>query len=75
MVTFHYAGTLIKVTDKELVLRDAIWVADSGIFSEALEDESKVSELEPFCSDLTLSRGALVDACQPKWVSTAKSRR
>jgi hypothetical protein len=37
-VTHHYTGKLIKVTPKELVLKDAAWIADDGRFMNALKD-------------------------------------
>lgn len=62
-VTMHYTGHLTRVTDGELVLTDAAWVADSGRFSEALST-GKLNEVEPFpAGEVIVSRAAVVDVC------------
>lgn len=61
-VTMHHVGKLVKVTDKELLLEGASWVADSGRFNNALLT-GKFSEVEPFVSKTVIvGRGALIDA-------------
>jgi hypothetical protein len=62
-VTYHLLGRLVKVTDKELVLVDASWVASSGRFSEALVT-GQVSENEPFPDNepVIIGRGSITDA-------------
>lgn len=61
-VTMHLVGKLTKVTDKELVLEDASWIADSGRFHNALKT-GQFAEVEPFVSKETIvGRGALIDA-------------
>ena len=46
-VTMNYTGKLVAVTEKELVLEDVAWIADSGRFNEALKS-GKLNEVEPF---------------------------
>ena len=43
-----YKGKLERITDKELVLKDASWVSESERFSEYAADSSNVKEEEPF---------------------------
>lgn len=61
-VTMHYTGQLDAVTDKELKLSNAAWVADTGRFAQALE-EGKLKDVEVFPRDgsVIVGRGALID--------------
>lgn len=63
-VTMHVTGTLTMVTDQELMLKDAAWIADSGRFNEALKDISKCKEVEPFKNPAILGRGSIIDATE-----------
>lgn len=65
-VTMIQLGKLIRVTEKELLLSDACWVADTGRFHEALES-GKLDEVEMFQRDVIVGRGAIVDATE--WLS------
>ena len=56
-------GKLKKVTDKELVLSEACWVADTGRFNEALE-KGTLKEVEMFQRDVIVSRGGIIDATE-----------
>lgn len=60
-VTHFQLGRLKAVTDSDLVLSEASWVADTGRFNEAIQKGS-ISENEPFHGDCIVSRGAIVDA-------------
>lgn len=60
-VTMHLVGKLIFINNKEIVLSDASWVADSGRFNDALKKGS-LNEVEPFIDDVIVNREALVDA-------------
>ena len=60
-VTMHVLGKLEKVTDKELLLSTASWVADSGRFNNFLVT-GVVDALEPFVNDVIVGRGAIIDA-------------
>ena len=63
-VTMIQTGRLVKVAEKELVLEDAAWVADTGKFSEALKSLN-FDEVEPFPDgQVIVGRGAIVDAVQ-----------
>jgi hypothetical protein len=62
-VTHHYTGTLIAVYDKELVLKDAAWIADDGRFHQAVTTGA-FNEVEPFAPGefVIIGRGAVLDA-------------
>lgn len=64
-VTHHYTGLLISVTDSDIVLTDAAWIADDGRFKQAIA-EGKFSEIEPYPDNLPvlINRGSLIDACE-----------
>ena len=63
-VTMIQTGKLVRVTQQELVLTDAAWIADTGRFSDALKS-GDFSEVEPFpTGDVIIGRGGLIDACQ-----------
>ena len=59
--TLYYCGTLSQVTDNELVLDEASWVADTGRFNEFMKG-SKPKELEPCCVPVIIGRGAIISA-------------
>jgi len=72
-VTMIQTGRLIKVTDKELVLEEAAWIADTGRFSDALVSLD-FSEVEPFPDGFVIiGRGAVIDAVEIK--STQRSKK
>lgn len=60
-VTMIQVGRLESVTDKELVLSSAAWVADTGRFYNALK-EGKLNEVEPFPNPVIIGRGSIIDA-------------
>lgn len=61
-VTFTLTGKIKSKTSQFLVLQDADWIADTGRFSEALENQDKFNEVEPFRNDAIVSKGSIVDA-------------
>lgn len=65
-VTMIQTGQLKEVKGNFLVLKDADWIADTGRFSEALNDQSKFNEVEPFKNDVIVSMGSIVDATEIK---------
>ena len=61
-VTMIDVGKLVEVTDKELVLENASWIADTGRWNVFLK-EGKFSESEPFPDGkVIVGRDALIDA-------------
>ncbi|NIQ20347.1 MAG: hypothetical protein GTN95_09255 [Gammaproteobacteria bacterium] len=62
-VTNYYIGKLVAVSEKEILLEKAVWVADTGRFTDALL-KGKLDEVELFHPDhpVIVGRGALVDA-------------
>ncbi len=62
-VTNYITGELIRVTPKELVLKNAAWIADSGRFMQFLKDGTP-KEVEPFPDgeEVIVGRGAIIDA-------------
>ena len=61
-VTMFDTGRLVAVTEHELVLEDAAWIADTGQFAQAVE-KAEFGEVEPFPSGrVIIGRGAVVDA-------------
>lgn len=63
-VTLIDTGRLVEVTEHELVLEDASWIADTGRFSDALKS-AQFNEVEPFPNGrVIIGRGAIVDAVQ-----------
>lgn len=64
-VTMAYTGKLISVTDTDLVLDEAAWIADTGRFAQFVENPAKnVSEVEPFPRPVIVFRGGLIDAVE-----------
>ena len=65
-VTHHLTGKLIRVTEKELVLQNAAWIADDGRFYQAIKD-GKLNEVEPFPDgEVIVGRGSLIDCVEWK---------
>lgn len=61
-VTMIDTGKLVRVTEHELVLTDAAWIADTGRFADAIE-KAEFSEVEPFPDgEVIIGRGAVIDA-------------
>ena len=60
-VTMHLIGKLEVINDHELLLKNAVWVADSGRFNYALKT-GELSEVEPFLNNVLLNRDCIVDA-------------
>jgi len=65
-VTMIDTGTLVAVTQYELVLTNAAWIADTGRFTQALE-KCEFNEVEPFPEGMVIvGRGAVIDAVKIK---------
>lgn len=64
-VTMIQTGRLVYLDDKELVLEDAAWIADTGRFSETIKS-GEFTEVEPFESEVIINRASIVDAAPYK---------
>ena len=63
-VTHIHVGKLVSVGEKELVLENASWVADTKRFHNMLKDGlNDQAEIEPFTMPVIVGRGAIID-CQ-----------
>jgi hypothetical protein len=60
-VTMYFTGRLVHLTDNELVLEEAAWIADTGRFADAMKSGS-FSEVEPYAGKVIVGRGSIVDA-------------
>lgn len=65
-VTMIDHGTLVGVTEHELVLQKAAWIPDTGRWWNFITKRSKPTEVEPFHPDnlVIIGRGSLIDATQ-----------
>jgi len=59
-VTMHYTGMVKAVSEKEILISDAAWIADSGRFHDALKNGT-LKEVEPYVTDVVISQGAILD--------------
>ena len=59
-VTMHFTGQITAITESDIVLKDAAWIADSGRFSHALST-GELNEVEPYPDGVIISRGGLID--------------
>ena len=62
-VTMHLIGNLKAINEKEMLLDNAVWVADSGRFHDALKT-GKLNEVEPFVNPVIVNRASVVDATE-----------
>lgn len=61
-VTMTNVGVLVKVTNNELVLKDAAWIPNTGRFADALKS-GNYDEVEPFPDgEVIIGRGSVIDA-------------
>ena len=62
-VTMIYTGFIVDVFDKELVLTNCHWIADTGRWNEFISD-MKTNEHESYGDrNVIIGRGAILDAC------------
>jgi hypothetical protein len=59
-VTNYYTGRIVEITEGEILLVDAAWIADTGRFSDALKT-GNLNEVEPYPNLVAVGRGAIVD--------------
>jgi hypothetical protein len=63
-VTYHIVGRYLKTIDGFAIFDKAVWVADSGRFSNALSDgfeNQDDSELEPFPHNVRINVSSITD--------------
>lgn len=60
-VTHIDIGVIKAVGDKELVLSDCSWIADTGRYHDAIKT-GKLNEVEPYTDDVIIGRGSIIDA-------------
>jgi len=58
-VTYHHIGKVKKISDKFVELEDAWWVANSGIFSNALKNGNLESKEK--VGDVSINIDSIVD--------------
>lgn len=66
-VTHAHVGTVVQVTEHEIVLMDASWIADTKRFSQFVHGNPQDGiEVEPFPRNkpVILNRGGLIDAVE-----------
>lgn len=72
-VTHHHTGRLVDVTNKELVLENAAWIADDGRLTDSLKDcEFKEVEMFPADSRVIIGRGSIIDAVEITSIPTSQ---
>lgn len=61
-VTSYYTGEVIEVTESEIVLVKAAWIADTGRFAQAMST-GEFSEVEPYPDghEVSVNRGSVTD--------------
>jgi len=62
-VTHYYTGRVAILTEEEVVLTDAAWIADTGRWHNALR-EGELIEVEPFVTPVSINRDAIVDVTE-----------
>lgn len=72
-VTHHHTGVVVAVTEQEIVLRDAAWIADDGRFTQSLATcDFKEVEMFPAGRDVIVGRATVIDAVQIDSLPTAQ---
>ena len=64
-VTYHLTGKVKAVKGNFLVLKEAAWIADSGRFSQAINDGT-LDEVEPVKVNVMLNLSSITDAFEWK---------
>jgi hypothetical protein len=61
-ITAHYTGRVIAVSEEEIELADAAWIASDGRFADLLKT-GEFDEVEPYPDDITprLFRSTFLD--------------
>jgi hypothetical protein len=59
-VTMHYTGRVVEVTDSDVVLEEAAWIADTGRYANCLTT-GELNEVEPYPNRVAVCRGGMID--------------
>jgi hypothetical protein len=61
-VTHYYTGEIVLLLKDEIILKDAAWIADTSLWSDALKSGT-LNEVEPYPDGVfvAVGRGAVVD--------------
>lgn len=60
-VTYHYTGRVVGITESEILLDGASWIADSGRWAAA-QSNGTLNEVEPYAPGVvSISRASVVD--------------
>ena len=62
-VTHYQCGTVSKICNPFIVLKNAAWIADTGRLHNALST-GEFNEVEPFVNSVIVNTGAIVDATE-----------
>ncbi len=61
-VTLYFTGEIEQITSREIVLKDAAWVADTKRFADFLKDGPRSdSEIEPYPDGVVINREVVID--------------
>lgn len=61
-VTNYVTGRVMRVTNQEIIVEDAAWIADTGRFADAIKNVD-FDEVEPYPSgEVIIGRSAVIDA-------------
>lgn len=62
-VTLYYTGKISAVTENEIILEKAAWIADTGRFTEAMKTgEFNEVEVYPKDTKVIINRSSMIDA-------------
>jgi hypothetical protein len=64
-VTLHYTGRVERVTESDIALSDAAWIADTGRYSDSVKTGS-LGEVEPYPDGVVVCRGGVIDLVEWK---------
>ena len=65
-VTMSFTGVLVSVGDKELVIKEAAWISDSG------KSEFDEVEMFPKNNKVIIGRGSIIDATEVNEIPTSQ---
>lgn len=59
-VTYFYTGQVESITDSDIVLSSAAWIADTGRFADAVKT-GNFNEVEPYPDRVIIQRAGIID--------------